>query len=273
MHERKPKPFIGQVIDESGFRVEFSNQGKKPHDNPCPSNPEGKKIPCRWQGCSRETKAMMGLCSEHSTGKFRRQIKHPVDWIGELKAPEPKPFRPMKTGDLTLKAYAPAHSETTELLITWMNKEEARMSIMDRFINEILKKIVGNIPDATSLQSNFETGKGEHPTDVIKKIMTPVDACFPLTSYKDEGIPNIRIRLSESPAELVADIPVRVIAALLTTGFACEEINRGDYWCYKNSGLNPSKSSRASVYMSAVYYFIRRHTNATPKQARMSLRT
>ena len=268
-----PKPYKRAVIDEGRFQVEFSNQGKKPHDNPCPFNPEGKKIRCRWTGCSRETRAMMGLCPEHNKGKYRRKIKHPVDWIGELKTPEPKPLRPMKTGALTLKAYAPAHSETTELLITWMNKDATRESIMDRFISKALEALVGNIPDATSLQSNLETGEGEQPAEVIKKIMAPVDSCFPLASYGSECIPNIRIRLSEPPVELVADIPIRVIAALLVTGFACEEINRGDYWCYKKSGLDPSKSTRASVYMSAVYYFIRRHTNATPKQARMSLRT
>ena len=136
-----------------------------------------------------------------------------------------------------------------------------------------MNQIAGGVPDATTLQSNFESKVGVQPADVIQTIMNPVDSCFPVSLYQNEVISDVRIRPPEATGDFISDIPLRVIAALLVTGFACEEINRGDYWCYEHSGIDPKKSTRASVYMSAVYYFIRRHTNASSKQARMSLRT
>jgi hypothetical protein len=68
------------------------------------------------------------------------------------------------------------------------------------------------------------------------------------------------------------NVPIRVVAALALVGLACEESNRGDLW-FATTYRDGIGSARASIYMPIAYYLLRRYTDASDKQARMSLKT
>jgi len=136
------------VLNEGGFTIELSNHGVKPKFNPNPQNLERNDVSCKFPGCDKRTRTMFGLCTEHNDGKGKREIKHTKDWIGRIIPPGHDREDCMTD--------APAHYMITEILIKWMKEDVGREETMDGFINDCLESIVGNIPDATSLQKSLD---------------------------------------------------------------------------------------------------------------------
>jgi hypothetical protein len=131
-------------------------------------------------------------------------------------------------------------------------------------MTDALKSIVGEVPDSTTLQLEYEQ-KRDSPKEVVGII---------------EGLDNRSFRGLDDQIDWVSDrgkrvfksLPVRLVAGVLVLGFAAEEANRGDLWfCDKVLG-QPDKSGFASAYMSAAYYYLRRYAGANDSQARMSVK-
>jgi hypothetical protein len=212
---------------------------------------------------------MYGVCPSHMD-----TLIHTTDWVGILE-PDPGTLgNPVggaaRPADPIVNAFAPAHSATTEYLVRWMEMDSARQSVMDQFIESSLEEVVGRIPDATTLQLNLASGTGIQPDDVVRALRDVVDHVLPYAQYSVETLDDVRLKIEDD--EYAVGIPLRIGAALLVVGFACEESNRSDLWFRILYDVDPLKSKRASAYMSVAYYLLRRHTKATAKQARISLR-
>lgn len=274
-----------EVVKEGSYTVELSNRGGLRKENPAPANLKKSDMECVFLECHERTTNKNGLCTEHGklfkeymdsrkTREFkdkpvreRNQLDdqwtpliHSRDWLGRLITPGGN-----REDSLT---DAPRHSDITEALIGWMDKDDGRMKRMDGFIKDTLEHIVGKVPDATTLQKNID-GKMSGvltPDELVKMTIKIVDNHFPKSEFSKTLI-NFGIYKEKE----IKDIPIRVVAAMLVLAYACEEANRGDFWFSKR---NPSyKHRRGSAYMPSVYYLLRRHTNATKEQASMCLKS
>jgi len=249
-----PKPFDRLALGEGGYTVEFSNRGGKRKNNPTIVNLERREVHCGIEGCGNTTKNQDSVC--RSCKKKKEKLKHTVDWVGRI-IPEDKTREECLT-------WAPAHSEITEVLVRWMKEvPEKRQSVMDAFINDLLDNIVGRIPDATTLQKDYESGSGD-PQSVVNMAKEVVDRHFP------RGMTDEVDWLYEGKYKELKKIPVRIVAILLAIAFASEESNRGDLYFWKNKNQE-GRSKYASAFMSAAYYLLRRY-GATETQAKMSVR-
>ena len=277
----------------------FSNLGGKIHPNPNPTNFSKKEMVCLFVGCTKKTKATFGFCPDHSAKKFTKQFQHLRDWIGELRYTSSfdriQENLRLDKGSPLLNAFAPPHVELTEYLLRWAGKSEAKLESLDTLVLSALKNIVGNTPDATSLQLFLE-GKNpieeqisiqttlhdrplksanflgfNHPDLVVNMIKDVTEESLPEERFELDLVDNIRIKFGES--EFMTKVPVRIIGALLVTAWACEEINRGDLWFRKAHNFQPDKPKRASAYMSATYYFMRRFAGCLEAQARIIVRS
>lgn len=274
------------VIKEYGYTVELSNGGGLRKENPAPANLQKRDMRCLFTGCQKHTTNKSGLCTKHNklfddynkrrkTKEFKNQpierrnrlddqwpgLIHSKDWLGRL-------ITPGKTREDCLTD-APRHSDITEALVNWMNKSgSGRIKKMDAFIQDVLKRVVGNVPDATTLQKNVNSRiRGTMtPKKLVKMTKDLVIKHFPKNEFGRTKVDFGRYKQRE-----IKDLPIRVAAALLVLAYACEEANRGDFWF---SRRHPSyKPRRGSAYMPSVYYFLRRHTNANKEQARMCLKS
>ena len=168
------------------------------------------------------------------------------------------------------------HFKITEILIKWMKEEfPKRSKILDGFMGDVMQNIAAKIPDATTLQSNFDGRYLEKgiisPGDVAEITSRLVEKHFPKKEYGNTVLDGGNYKKNEEIKSL-KDVPLRIMATSLVLAFACEESNRGDAWYSKFHNMSLDQSRRASVYMSVVYYLLRRYTNASEKQARMSLK-
>jgi hypothetical protein len=295
------------VLYEHDFEVELSNEGILPKGNPCPANPSKRKdFRCWASGCKETTSNKDGLCTAHKNAKPKLTRPHLVDWIGRVCPP--------KVDKEKCKNFAPEHSALLELLVLWMEKPPkdsleriARQERMDKFVTATLSTFVGKVPDATTMERDWEKegdDKGKMAEKVISDITDLVNEYFPKAEFANTLLSGRvfekQIRqdtLAETTggqevlAELASDstksdggkkiiryeiplldVPIRIVAALALVGLACEESNRGDLWFAKTyrGGIG---SARASIYMPIAYYLLRRYTDASDKQARMSLKT
>jgi hypothetical protein len=254
------KDFDEPMLAEGGYAVEFSNRGRKVHYDPNPANPQKRTVACVFPGCGRPTKTLGSLCSLHSQKKGRPRVKraHWADWIGRV-------VPPGMTREQCL-TWAPAHDKLIEIMVSWMKEErDARFKVVDGFVFDLMKELSGNVPDSTTLEKDWESG-GVLATDLVQLMKAIVDRQFPPERFSgvvtDGGAYN-KVKLLR--------IPIRIVAALLVTGVASEEANRGDLWAYSRAG-KPNSSKRASVFMPMAYYFLRAYTAATKTQARQSIR-
>ena len=261
--------FEGTAIHEGRFRVVISNSGTKLHANPNPVNYAGLQVRCEQQGCNKVGKYLYRVC-----GARKHKFLHTTDWVGLLRPDDGvlgQPVKiPVRRGAPIINVFAPAHSATSEYLVLWMGQDSSRQVVMDKFIDGTLDAIVGKIPDATTLQSNFEANSGIQPDDVIQVLSNVIDRTLPESQFSNSIIENVRLRVGKDVFD--ADMPLRVVATLLITGFACEESNRGDLWYRIKHNFKPDEPRMASAYMPVVYYLLRRHTRASPTQAQKSLR-
>lgn len=243
------------VLKEGGYTLELSNRGNKRMENPNPLNPKKEDVRCAFPGCEKKTKSIMGACPAHQ-GK----ITHTRDWFGRLIPPGYS--REDCQDDII------PHHLLTEIMIQWMDADTKRQQRMDAFMDDVLGNIVGKIPDSTTLQ-NALLGKvsAMTPDQLVNLVRSLVEKHFP---EKEFG--KVRVDDGAFKGKELKQVPLRIAAGLVALAFACEEANRGDLWSIKQNGLPEASSRRASAYMSSVYYLMRRHTRATPKQAEVSLR-
>ena len=243
------------VLEEKGYHVFLSNLGKKPKKNPNPITLEKKMIKCVI-GCGAETKNQDGVCTQCK--KKKEKPHHKVDWIGTLVPPG------YSFGDCSEDVLP--HFQIIEMLIKWANKDDEKAMRLDSFVDDVLKSIVSNIPDATTLQKNIgkKIEDGMNVDEFVLLIKKLVDKHFPLPKYGKHSVVGGKFK-----GKALNKIPLRIVAALLILAFGCEESNRGDAWFCKIHGRG---SKYGNAYMPSVYYFLRRHTNATEEQARMCLK-
>jgi len=162
--------------------------------------------------------------------------------------------------------WAPAHDKLIEIMISWMKEDKAtRFKLVDGFAFDLMKRLAGNVPDSTTLQRDAEN-HGTKANELVELMKGVVDADFPELQFA--GVTTDGGVYQKTRMEAM---PIRVVAALLITGVASEEANRGDLWAYTQMG-KPNSSKRASVYMPMAYYFLRAYTEATKSQARQSIR-
>ena len=260
--------FDAPVLSEGGYKVEFSNRGRKPHDNPAPANPGKQDIACilsPLNGCANRTSRKDGLCRDHAPkkGEARPKVvrRHWADWIGRI-------IPPGMSREQCL-TWAPAHVTTIEKLIEWMQSDKkAREVVLEGLVSDLMESLKGKVPDSTTMQKDLEDPKsrGKMASGVVGLTKKMVDKHFPRTKYSGEFVRSWKY--NEVKME---KIPVRVLGALLFLGVASEEANRGDLWAYTRIG-RPSSSKRASVFMPMMYYYLRVHLGATRAQAGQSIR-
>jgi hypothetical protein len=244
------------VLKEGGYTVELTNQGNKLMFNPNPQNIEKNEVKCIVDGCNETTRNMYALCTEHNKEK-KNNCRHTADWFGRV--------IPLNCTREDVQNDVLPHSKITEILIKWMNNEEKKR-IMDDFINDVLKSIVGEVPDATTLQKNLN-GELEYvmtPNDLIEMVKNIIDRHFPKNVYDV-----VKLDGGKFKNKSLSKIPIRIAAALLILAWACEESNRGDALFCK---VHDRKSKYGNAYMPSVYYFLRRYTNASEEQARICLK-
>jgi hypothetical protein len=251
-------PFERVVISDGGYDVAFSNKGDKKKQNICLPilNSKGLATRCQEKTCHFSTRAGSGRCPEH------REIDHVKDWVGVLK--------PMES--------TPSHDVCITMLLEWAGKEiprsannpdyafssiseanENRLSIIDKFMADIMEMIEGKIPDATLLQENWLAHSISlvdtyriGPDDVVELVKDMVEKHFPRNKF-------CRVLLKGKYGKVIyEDVPIRVVAALLMTGFACEEINRGDMFYAK---ANNKTAKNCGCMMAFGWYLYLRHTN------------
>lgn len=257
---KRLRDFDEMMLEEGGYTVEFSNRGAKVHYDPNPSNPRKRTVACIFPGCGRSTNSLFSLCSIHAPKKGRPKVKraHWADWIGRV-------IPPGMTREQCL-TWAPAHDKLIEILVSWMKESrDARFKTLDTFVYDVIKELSGNVPDSTTLQKDLELD-GTLANGLVGSMKAVVERGFPaerFSSVATDGGTYNKVKLEE--------IPIRIVAALLVTGVASEEANRGDLWAYSRVG-KPGSSKRASVFMPMAYYFLRAYTAATKTQARQSVR-
>jgi hypothetical protein len=260
--------FDALVLSEGGYKVEFSNQGKKPHDNPAPANPGKQNIPCillPLNGCPNMTSRKDGLCRDHAPkkGEARPKVirRHWADWIGRI-------IPPGMSREQCL-TWAPAHVTTIEKLIEWMQADKkAREVVLEGLVSDLMESLKGKVPDSTTMENDLEDPKsrGAMASGIVRLTKKIVNAHFPQTRYGGEVVKAWKYNKVR-----MENIPVRVLGALLVLGVASEEANRGDLWAHTRTG-RPSASKRASVFMPMAYYYLRVHLGATRTQAGQSIR-
>ena len=243
------------VLNENGFVVELSNHGRKLMPNPNPLNIDKVEVQCLH--CGRRTKNMSALCTNHNKPKFRKLILHTADWLGRVIPPgyEQK----------DVEHDVMPHHKIAEMLVGWMTQTN-NQGLTDKFVSDTLNSVVGNVPDATTLQANIDGGIPEtiSPEGLAKVVMEIVNRNFPKEDYQ-----NVVLDGGSFKEKSFANIPIRAVATLLVLAWACEESNRGDAWFCKK---HDRESKKGNAYMPSVYYFLRRYTNATDKQARICLK-
>lgn len=254
--------FDTAVVSEAGYVVEFSNKGRKNHFNPNPVKLDARPVACLYPKCGRLARRADGLCTLHCPKKGEKRPKvqrvHWADWIGRV-------IPPGKTREECL-TWAPAHDKLIEIMITWMKEDKAsRFEIVDAFVFDLMKRLAGNVPDSTTLQRDIEN-HGIRTMELAELMKRVVDANFPESRFLSVTTDGGNYQKTQ-----LRNMPIRVVAALLVTGVASEEANRGDLWAYTQMG-KPNSSKRASVFMPMAYYFLRAYTEATKGQARQSIR-
>jgi len=182
--------------------------------------------------------------------------RHSVDWVAHLILP--------KEQGKDHVALVPPYFAQMEALFQWALTTH-RVDELDRFMDEAVETMAGEIPDSTTLQAAYETGLDSEkgPCSMVSRVDKLVSVHFPTDRYKGETAPlKYRGRLHR--------IPVRVIAALWCASLACEEANRGDAWHLKQSEVK-TEPTMAGCRMSHSCYVLRRHSKATLKQIRKML--
>jgi len=215
---------------------------------------------CLVGGCGRKAENRRGICTHHVDRRTRKKLQtfpHLVDWIGEVRRGEQE--------IVEWEHSIAQHSETTETLYRWMRKRpDEREEATDKFVGTLLKLIPGQMEDASTLQLKYElrhSHRNSRPRAIAEQLRDVVDEAF-------QGLGEGKT-VWASPTKKDLRLPVRVVAALLATGYAAEEINRGDLWFMRHMKEDPQSASQAGVYMSAVYYLLRRR-EANEKQAKMA---
>lgn len=265
-----------RFMKQDGYCLEFSNMGRKPKFNPNPINliriPRNPKNTCLIRGCRNDGDNMRGICDIHTheyekNGKTlvgpMRALDQFADWIGNLVR-----FPGIESKDIYR---APDHATATEKLYDqWAMKptteegRKARVAVMDVFIQDALHSIVGEVPDSTTMQLEYEHEK-DTPNHVITIVEGLVKRHFSDVSEQVDWTWNRRKNTFEK-------VPIKLVAGVLALGFAAEEANRGDLWFCESVLGDKDRSGFASAYMSAAYYYLRRYAGATDGQARMSVK-
>lgn len=250
-----PTAYEKVILEEGGFKVELSNKGTKPKNNPNPTNIKKEEVNCWAQGCKNKTTNMNAVCTAHK--KQDIWPIHAVDWIGRV-------IPPGYTKE-DCKSDVLPHSHMMETLVQWAEQDASKGKIADDFIADVLESIVSNIPDATSLQENLEgNGNGMTPDGFVTLVLNLTDKHFPKERFSEE-----KVNLGEFKKKSLDKMPIRVLATILILAVGCEESNRGDaYFCKKNGRV----SKYGNAYMPTAYYILRRHTKANPFQAKMCVK-
>lgn len=200
--------------------------------------------------------------------------EHDVDWIGRF-------IPPGRTRDECLR-FAPKHDFYIELILRWAKQDQRRLALVDGFFYDMLKRIVGNIPDSSALQRAYLGASREEekdyrgsgiktPDDVIHLIIDLVDRHFPPKEFGSVLLTGKISERSKSPIKgELKDIPLRVLAAIWAIAFACEEANQGDLW-YAKVYKNGKGSTRTGCVMSSGWYLYLRYTDFPVPIVRRSL--
>jgi hypothetical protein len=146
-----------------------------------------------------------------------------------------------------------------EALIEWAGEDHERLLALDTGVRETLYRACGEVPDATTLQ--FLVEQGDPTPTVICDLTRGI-----VEKHLREFDETIHATLSRTPVS----IPVHVLGALFSIGLVCEEVNRGDAW-YLRQHNSLDESDRAGAYLASAYYWLRRCTQATPRQVRRCL--
>ncbi|MEZ0233091.1 MAG: hypothetical protein ACAH12_09650 [Methylophilaceae bacterium] len=211
------------------WKVSLSSNGKRKHKNLSKYNLDRSSNKCRIVGCINTFKTrgrMTGVCDVHK--------KHTSDLI------------------LTVSHSAsieslPGHIEIIEKLLEW---SKSTNSPIDRFIEKLIKSIIGNIPEIStlagmtplSLEVNIDLKSlfEKHVVKVVDEFFEPDNlvSYLPLTTKK-------------------GTFPARILALALASLMFCEEANRGDRWFYRHILKDESKTTKLGGAMTVAYYAAR----------------
>jgi hypothetical protein len=251
--------FDALVLEEAGYKVEFSNRGEKPKKiYYLYRNPEKALLKCAAPKCAYTTRARSGVCPAHR--EEYEWMMHKVDWISRIIPPGSRREEYLTN--------APGFGDLTESLWLWTNGSADKVDKLTEFFNDCMKWVPGEIPDASTLQAANE-GKAKGimtAVDIVESARYIVESHFPKSTFHDTRVKNLAIIKDQ-----VGDVPLRLVAALLYLAYVCEEANRGDLWNKKRQRAG-TEAAYGGCFMSAGYFLYRRYTTATQKQIRMCLK-
>lgn len=243
------------VLTEGKYIVTFSNAGRLIKENVCLPilNKSRKKVRCVHPGCTEETTAGTSRCKVH------RKAFHSKDWVGLL-LPFARPPHHSFYIDLLLSLPERSAPKEMDVFEFYANKglKAGEMDRVDGFMADLMRNVVGCMPDSTLLQ---DLGMGRvspppgctlsGPEDLVKLVQDTVERHFPAAKFV--GV-TVKGRYGNRNLEL----PIRIVAAILMVAFICEEINRGDLFYAKQYGKTPA---RGGCMMAFGLYLYIRNTN------------
>lgn len=213
--------------------------------------------------------------SPRGRGAHARPRTHEADWVGEFSYPG---FNPSHETPLV-----PAHGWCIERLVTWAEpraheigeERRARAELVEHFIIDLVTEFAGKLPDATSLQRQLSAPRHAvaSPDEVRRLVMTVVRRHFSTELHEGPSAPPSSLPFARKDEPTRIEVPLSVVAPLVATAFACEEINRGDTWWRMNSYLFGIGQSDSSVlprvggcWMPFGIYLYRSRSKATIPQ-------
>lgn len=194
---------------------------------------------------------------------WTKRHKHPVDWVGF--------FAPPKYSVEKCQTWVPEHYWPIERLVLWAKKYDRQRA--DKFVFKAADAIAGHVPDAGSLQQALGSpGSGiTTPAEVVSLIRKLVDECFPEAKFEEVRTEATTYKSPGAPRPIKVKMPIRAVAALVTTSLVCEEANRGDMW-YRTNVKKGTRIKLGGCRMVEGIYLYRRFTNSTYDQISTILR-
>lgn len=285
--------FEQRIMEESGFEVYFSNQGRDPKEDPLWNKRRMKttgshKCSALVSGgkeCKETTRSPFGVCAKHRVFPLSY---HPVDWVGFLKVPSEllenlsSDIRSDILGRRRL--IVPMHGWLIERLLTWSCNDGEKKQTVSTLMKSIEESVPSRIPDATSLQEMLQTvkaGRGSNelmsPDSICINVKRILDDAFPEANFSGATVPHCRFTsrpkktavrddaVGEKPFSLeIPNMPVRVVAAITILAMVAEEANRGDAWFRNRYGLG--EPERAGAHFAYTVYVLRNEGRMSIKQ-------
>ena len=219
------------VYPIQGCEIEISDVGQNPKPNPNKYDFNQTSRVCLYKNCNKKISKSRksGLCNEHQT--------HQHDLLLTLKPKDQNSIRPV-------------HTEVIDDLVEWERIENFDLC---HFIEDIKHRIIGNIPDVTSLASEVT-----YKSVKVPSLMNVFDSAVKVVQ---KHFSNQKELSSKIVSTKNGDIPIIVLATVFVGLIVCEEANRGDRWHCTFVRKDCRQIKNSGGMMPLMYYSSKKFTH------------